>query len=98
MVDRDVETVRSRIQFVATLRRVADAIEQKLPVRIQVGAKRFLVPTTATLSVEHETSGSEEELELQLRWRTDADPARGTPPRKAARKAGKSKPAKRRKR
>jgi amphi-Trp domain-containing protein len=84
MADRDVETIRSRAKFVATLRRVADAIERKEAVRIQVAAKRFSVPAGATLSVEHEASGADEELELQLRWQNTGDdtPAK-TPKRKA---------------
>jgi amphi-Trp domain-containing protein len=68
MADRDVETIRNRAEFVATLRRVADAIEQEQSVRIQVAAKRFTIPADAELSIEHEVEGSNEELELQLRW------------------------------
>ncbi len=70
MGDRDVERDVSREQFVATLRRVADAVESGEGVRIQVAGKRFTVPATADLSIEHEAEGGEEELELQLRWRT----------------------------
>lgn len=72
MTDRDVESIRSRGEFVETLRRVADAIERREPVRIQVASKRFLVPEDAELSIEHEVNGADEELELQLRWRNDA--------------------------
>jgi amphi-Trp domain-containing protein len=68
MTDRDVERIHSRAKFVATLRRVADAIEAEEPIRIQVAARRFVVPTGATLSVEHEISGTAEELEFQLKW------------------------------
>jgi amphi-Trp domain-containing protein len=83
MPDRDVETIRSRAKFIATLRRVADALESGTPVRIQVAAKRFIVPATAKLSVEHEVEGAEEELELQLSWRNTEAP----PPRKPAKRA-----------
>jgi amphi-Trp domain-containing protein len=69
MADRDVEKVKSRQQFVDTLRRVADAIERGESFRIQVLEKRFTVPSDAELSVEHEAEGETEELELQLRWR-----------------------------
>jgi amphi-Trp domain-containing protein len=72
MADRDVETIRSRAEFVATLRRVADALEQEQPVRIQVAAKRFTIPADAQLSIEHEVEGQDEELELQLSWRNAA--------------------------
>jgi amphi-Trp domain-containing protein len=97
MTDRDVETIRSRARFVATLRRVADAIERKEPVRIQVAGKRLLAPVTATLSIEHEVEGANEELELQLRWQTTSEkqqpPAFKPTKRKVAkrRKAGRSK-------
>lgn len=71
MADRDVERNVNREQFVATLRRVADAIEGGEGVRIQVAGKRFTVPASAELSIEHEAEGGDEELELQLRWRND---------------------------
>ena len=72
MSDRDVERDCSRAQFVETLRRLADALEQEEPFRIQVVNERFTVPAGATLSIEHEAEGGEEELELQLRWKTEA--------------------------
>jgi amphi-Trp domain-containing protein len=92
MANRDVEVVRSRSRFVATLRRVADAIEQQEPVRIQVAGKRIVVPANAKLSVEHEVEGRDAELELQLQlqWKPPAasEPARATKAkkRKAAKK------------
>ena len=70
MADRDVERDVNRDQFVATLRRVADAVEEGEAVRIQVAGKRFTVPATAALSIEHEAEEGDEELELQLRWRS----------------------------
>lgn len=70
MADRDVERNAARADFVATLRRVADAIERGEAVRIQVSGKRFTVPADASLSIEHEVEGRDEELELQLRWKT----------------------------
>jgi len=91
MADRDVEKIKSRAKFVATLRRVADAVESQKPVRIQVAGKRFLIPVGAELSVEHEVEGADEEVELQLRWQAEDDtaapPSAATPrARKAARK------------
>jgi amphi-Trp domain-containing protein len=89
MADRDVEAIRSKAKFVATLRRVADALEQGEPVRIQVAAKRFVIPAGAKLSIEHEAEGRDEEVELQLSWR-NAAPARAAaaakPPARTARK------------
>lgn len=72
MSERDVERDISREEFVKTLRRLAEAIEQGGSFRIQVVNKRFTVPADAALSIEHEAEGGEEELELQLRWKTPA--------------------------
>jgi amphi-Trp domain-containing protein len=68
MSDRDVEKVKDREYFVATLRRVADAIEQGQAFRIQVAEQRFSVPADAEMSIEHEVQDGKQELELQLRW------------------------------
>lgn len=68
MADRDVERDCTTEIFVDTLRRLANALEQGTPFRIQVAGKRFTVPSTATLSIEHEVEGKNEELEMQLRW------------------------------
>jgi amphi-Trp domain-containing protein len=68
MSERDVERVQNREQFAATLRRVADAVERGEAFRIQVAERRFTVPADAELSIEHEVSGEQQELELQLRW------------------------------
>lgn len=68
MAERDVERDCTPANFVATLRRVADAIEAGEPFRIQVVNQRFTVPAGAQLSIEHEADGESHELELQLRW------------------------------
>ncbi len=68
MTSRDVERDTRRQDFVATLRRTADAIEANESFRIQVVNKRFTVPTRAECSVEHEVEDGENELEFQLRW------------------------------
>ena len=60
MADRDVERDCSTADFVATLRRVADALERGESVRIQVAGRRFTVPASAALSIEHEVEGGEE--------------------------------------
>lgn len=65
---RDVERITSPAEFVAKLRRLADAIEQGEPFTIQVANERFTVPAGAEMSVEHERGDGGEELELQLRW------------------------------
>jgi amphi-Trp domain-containing protein len=68
MANRDVERVQNRPQFVASLRRIADALEKGEPFRIQVQQLRLTVPIEAELSIEHEVEGDREELELQFRW------------------------------
>ena len=73
MTERDVETIASVSEFVAKLRRLADALEKGQSFRIQVAGERFRVPKNAQLSVEHERSDDAEEIELQLRWTTDSD-------------------------
>lgn len=68
MSDRDVERSCTKEEFIATLRRVADALEASEPVRIQVVNKRFTIAASATFSIEHEVEGGNAELELQARW------------------------------
>lgn len=68
MTNRDVERNCTTETFVETLRRLADALEAGEPFRIQVAGKRFTVPASAVLSIEHEVTDGEEEVELQLRW------------------------------
>lgn len=70
MSERDVERDCTTATFAETLRRLADALEAGEPFRIQVAGKRFTVPSNAALSIEHEVADGDEELELQLRWRT----------------------------
>ena len=68
MSERDVERIASVPDFVANLRRLADALESGTSFRIQIAGERFRVPRYAELSVEHERSDDMEEVELQLRW------------------------------
>lgn len=68
--DRDLERTYTRAQFVAKLRRLADAIESEKAFTIQVASERLRIPADAAFDIEHEREGSEEELEFQLRWRS----------------------------
>ncbi|AGC44457.1 MULTISPECIES: amphi-Trp domain-containing protein [Myxococcus] len=65
---RDIEKTYPRQQFVAKLRRLADALESGKAFNIQVAGERLHVPADAHFSVEHEREGKVEELELQVRW------------------------------
>jgi amphi-Trp domain-containing protein len=66
---RDLERTYSRAQFVAKLRRLADAVESERPFAIQVAGERLHIPAAVAFNIEHERAGGEEELEFQLRWR-----------------------------
>lgn len=74
---RDVERFYSTAEVVAKLRRLADAIEQDKPFRIQIAGERFWVPERAAFSIEHERDEDEEEIEFQLKWAISAEPAEG---------------------
>lgn len=65
---RDLERVYTRTQFVAKLRRLADALEKGRAFSIQVAGERLHIPASATFNIEHERSGGQEELEFQMRW------------------------------
>jgi amphi-Trp domain-containing protein len=66
--DRDLTKEYSRAEFVAKLRRLADSIESGRAFTIQVAGERLRIPANATFNIEHERSGSDEELEFQLLW------------------------------
>jgi amphi-Trp domain-containing protein len=66
--ERDVERIYSTEDVVAKLRRLADALEDNKPFRIQVAGERIRVPRRAQFSIEHERGDDEEEIEFQLKW------------------------------
>jgi amphi-Trp domain-containing protein len=66
--DRDLTKTYSRAQFAAKLRRLADAIESGKSFAIQVAGEKLRIPAEVAFNIEHERSGSEEELEFQLIW------------------------------
>jgi len=72
MAERDIEKNVEKDYFIDTLRRLADALERGKPFRIQVQNKRFQVPGTAELVIEHEVEGEQEELSLELQWKRSA--------------------------
>ena len=71
MADRDVEKNVPVSQFVDTLRRLADAMESGESFRIQVAGKRFTVPADAEIIIENEADDGEEELALELQWKSE---------------------------
>jgi amphi-Trp domain-containing protein len=68
--DRDLERTYTRGQFVAKLRRLADALETGEAFTIQVVNERLRIPADAAFNIEHERAGGRDELEFQLRWRS----------------------------
>ena len=72
MPGRDLTRTYSRSQFVAKLRRFADAIESERAFTIQVAGERLRIPSNAVFNIEHERSGNQQELEFQLRWEAEA--------------------------
>lgn len=72
MTDRDLTRTYSRAQFVAKLRRLADAIEAERAFTIQVAGEKLRIPASAAFSIEHERSGNEQELEFQVIWPSEA--------------------------
>lgn len=69
--NRDIEKSYSRAEFVAKLRRLADAIEGDKRFTIQIDGERISVPAQALFNIEHERSAEDEEIEFQLKWKKE---------------------------
>ena len=69
--ERDVEKAYPRKDFVAKLRRLADAIEAGKSFSIQVAGERLHIPADALFNIEHEREGGIDELEFQVRWKRE---------------------------
>ena len=67
--ERDIEKEYSTSEFIAKLRRLADALEQGTPFEIQIAGERIYVPASAIINIEHEREGDEEEVEFQMKWK-----------------------------
>ena len=72
---RDVEKAYPKQDFIAKLRRLADALERDQPFRLQVAGQRIAVPKQAIINIEHERGAQQEEIEFQIKWQI-APPAR----------------------
>ena len=64
---RDVEVTYSVQEYVAKLRRLADALEKGEKFEIQIDGERIYVPVRAEFSIEHERGDDEEEIEFQIK-------------------------------
>ncbi len=69
--NRDIEKDYSTSEFVAKLRRLADALEQGENFEIQIAGERIYVPDRAKCNIEHERDGSSEEIEFQVKWSSE---------------------------
>lgn len=69
--ERDIEKTYSTTDFVAKLRRLADALEAGEKFEIQIANERVYVPVRAKYSIEHERGDTEEEIEFQIKWEND---------------------------
>ena len=67
--ERDIEKHYPKADFVAKLRRLADAIENGDRFEIKLAGERIYVPVRAEFSIEHERSDDEEEIEFQIKWK-----------------------------
>jgi amphi-Trp domain-containing protein len=65
---RDLEKAYTAAEFIAKLRRLADALEKDERFAIMIAGERVSVPSDAVFSVEHEREGKNEEIEFQLKW------------------------------
>ena len=69
----DIEKMYSTAEFVAKLRRLADALESGEKFEIQIAGERIYVSVRAEFNVEHEREGDDEEIEFQIRWTNQPD-------------------------
>jgi amphi-Trp domain-containing protein len=69
--ERDIEKAYTTSQFVAKLRRLADALETGQRFRIQIAGERVNVPADAIFNIEHEREGRSEEIEFQIKWQNE---------------------------
>ena len=68
---RDLEKSYTRAQFVAKLRRFADAVESGEAFAIQIAGERVRVPARAVFNIEHERDSEGEEIEFQMKWKAE---------------------------
>jgi len=66
--DLELETDYSVTEFVAALRRLADALEAGDRPVVEVEGERLQVPAYATYSIAYEREDGEEEIEFQISW------------------------------
>ena len=68
LTERDVDKTYPLHEFIAKLRRLADALETGKRFEISIAGERVRVPAGAVASIEHERGDDQEEIEFQLKW------------------------------
>lgn len=66
--ERDIEKDYPTSEFIAKLRRLADALENGDTFEIQIANERIYVPVRAQYTIEHERDDEGEEIEFQIKW------------------------------
>lgn len=66
--NRDLEKTYPKGQFIAKLRRLADALAAGKPFVIQIAGERLFIPQRAVVNIEHERERAWEEVEFQIKW------------------------------
>ena len=66
---RDIDKNYTDKELVMKLRRLADCIENGNQFRIQIAGERITIPPDAVINIEHERGSSEEEVEIQMKWK-----------------------------
>ena len=66
--DRDIEKDYPVSEFVAKLRRLADALDAGEQFEIQIAGERIYIPVRAQYNIEHEREEGSEEVEFQIKW------------------------------
>lgn len=68
---RDIEKDYPKHQFIRKIRRLADALESGKKFRIQIAGERIAIPDNAIINIEHERGKNAEEIEFQLKWKSE---------------------------
>ena len=68
---RDIEKAYTNEQMIAKLKRLADSLAEGKNFRIQIAGERITVPKNAIVNIEHEREDGEEEIEFQIKWKTE---------------------------
>lgn len=66
---RDILKTYPVKSFVSKIRRLADGLENNRQLIIQIANEKITVPKGAVVSIEHERTKDNEEIEFQIVWK-----------------------------